>query len=302
MFANKKLGYFFLIMVGFMALSLVYSPVSQAQNWIALPPYNTLWPLWAPALSPIDPSSGLPTPIVNELTPNTILPVQPGLTWDPAAANPWLLYNTPLGMAYYDPVGGVNLWPPSYLLDPFGGPLPISLPLDYAYLPPTSSSWINTYVPLGNIAAWNYLMTIPGFTAPIGPLGPITTPPLPGVPYPPGYFLNPSALLPVAPPAVAPLPVPTVVAPLPVPTAITPLPVPTAIAPLPVPTVVAPTVLAPTAIAPLPAPTAIAPTVLAPTAVAPTAIILQLTAPTAVALPTTTVAPAVISGLLFPFI
>ncbi|MEW6380751.1 MAG: hypothetical protein AB1611_14240 [bacterium] len=261
---------------------------------------------------------------MTELTPATVLPVQPGLTWDPAAANPWLLYNTPLGMAYYDPIGGVNLWPPSNFLDASGSPLPIGLPLDYAFLPPTPASWINTNVPLGNAYAWLYLMSIPGFIPPIapviGPLGFTGVPGITGIPgvptAPPGFFLPPSALL----PGVAPLPVPTAVAPLPVPTAVAPLPVPTAVAPLPVTTAIAPlpvpTVIAPTALAPLPVPTVVAPTALAPTAlaplpvptvvaptvVAPTAVILQLTAPTAVVLPATTVVPAAISGLLFPFI
>ncbi|MEW5801201.1 MAG: hypothetical protein AB1847_03755 [bacterium] len=273
MFAQKKLAYVFFILVSLVALSLVYSPISQAQNWAALPPYNTLWPLWAPALSPVDAVSGLPVPIVSELTHSTVLPVQPGLTWDPAAENPWLLYNTPLGMAYFDPIGGVNMWPPSYLLDTAGSPLPLTLPLDYGYLPPTASSWLTTNVPLGNISALAFLMTIP---AP----GPIFTPPAWGPIVPPtfgGLFLAPSAFFPVAPPAVAPLPVPTAIAPLPVPTAIAPLPVPTVITALPAPTALTPLPV-PTAIAPLPVPTIVAPSALVPTAiVAPTVL-----APTAV--------------------
>ncbi len=128
--------------------SLVYA---QVINWVALPPYETLWPLWSPALSPIDPVSGDPTPIVTNLSKNTVLPCQPGLTWDPAWQNPWLLYNTPAGMLFYDPLYGINPWPPNYLVDPVTGlPLKIKLPSDYDYLPPTPSSWILTTVPIAN--------------------------------------------------------------------------------------------------------------------------------------------------------
>ena len=225
MFAKKNVAYIFFVLISLVALSLVYSPISQAQNWAAMPPYNTLWPLWAPALSPVNAITGLPTPIVSELIPSTVLPVQPGLTWDPAAANPWLLYNSPLGMTYYDPIGGVNLWPPSYLRDISGSPLPLTLPLNYGYLPPTPNSWLSATIPLGNIAAFQYLMSLglgPIFPTPV--IGPIAPPTFGGL------FLAPSAFFPIAPPAVAPLPIPTV------------------IAPLPIPTVVAPTALVPTAV------------------------------------------------------
>jgi len=69
---------------------------------------------------------------------------KPGLTWDPNLDYPWLLYNTPLGMTYYDPLFGINLWPPAYLLDPFGGPLPIDLSLikGWSLLKPTSTAWL----------------------------------------------------------------------------------------------------------------------------------------------------------------
>ncbi|MEW6382128.1 MAG: hypothetical protein AB1611_21340, partial [bacterium] len=66
-----------------MGLVLISSSMVQAANWINLPPYNTLWPLWSPPLSPTNPLTGLPTPIVSNLKPSTVLPVQPGLTWDP---------------------------------------------------------------------------------------------------------------------------------------------------------------------------------------------------------------------------
>ncbi|MGA1874455.1 MAG: hypothetical protein ACMUIA_02485 [bacterium] len=164
------------IFVGLVTLSFIYSPTIQAQNWMALPPYNTLWPLWSPALSPVNPATGLPTPVVTQLTPNTVLPVEPGLTWDPSAANPWLLYNTPVGMAYYDPLFGVNLWPPTYLIDTSGFPSPLALPSGYELLPPTTTSWLTSTLPAGNAAILDYLFTI----------GTVSVPPV---------FLAPSALI-----------------------------------------------------------------------------------------------------------
>lgn len=142
----------FLIFI-FLIIIVMYEKTSEAQNWQALPPYNTLWPLWSPALSPIDIDTGLPTPIVTSLTPSTILPIQPGLTWHPSLGYPWLLYNTPLGMAYYDPYKGINLWPASFLINVITG-LPIELTLadDYAYLagPPFLTSWLISNVPGAN--------------------------------------------------------------------------------------------------------------------------------------------------------
>jgi len=148
------------------AVFFVYIPHSQAVvdlYWAAMPPYNTLWPLWSPALSPINPLTDLPTPIVGNLNPSTVLPVQPGLTWDPNLDYPWLLYNTPFGMAYYDPYTGVNSWPPSYLRDNFLGlPLPINLkPFNQFWLlSPTATSWLNPIVPIANNA---YIASYPAY-------------------------------------------------------------------------------------------------------------------------------------------
>ncbi len=253
MFNNKKLTIIFLSVVILTALFLIYSPIAQAQNWAALPPYNTLWPLWSPTYAPIDAVTGLPVPIINELTPNTILPVQPGLTWDPSDPNPWLLYNTPLGMAYYEPLGGVNLWPPSSFLGAGGAALPIGLPTDYGYLPATDPAWLQTNVPTGNIAAYFYLKSLFSLGLGTGPAVLPTTfiPSFAGIPL----FSGASALIPPASallPYIPPLPIipPTIIAPLPI-TAIAPLPI-TAIAP-PI-TAIAPpiTAIAPpiTAIAP----------------------------------------------------
>ena len=155
-------------MIIMMALGLIFSPLAMCQNWTALPPYNTLWPLWSPVLSPVDPVTGLGSPIVTSLTRDTILPVQPGLTWNPSRAYPWLLYNTPLGMFYFDEIFGLNAWPPLGLLAPkIGIPLQIPLPTDFATLAPTDSTWILDTVPIANdlyAAAYPYyafLATLP---------------------------------------------------------------------------------------------------------------------------------------------
>ena len=140
-----------LILIICLTFSLVFSSMAICQYWVAMPPYNTLWPLWSQVLSPMNPTTGLPTPIVSSLEPSTVLPVQPALTWNPALPYPWLLYNTPLGMIYYDVMFGINTWPHSSLTNPMtGGPLPISLPLNYAGLPPTDSTWILNTIPLAN--------------------------------------------------------------------------------------------------------------------------------------------------------
>ncbi|MCL6584356.1 MAG: hypothetical protein K6U11_12050 [bacterium] len=125
--------------------------ISPGDTWVALPPYNTLWPLWSPPLSPVSSLTGLPQPIVTSLTPATVLPVQPGLTWDPSLGYPWLLYNTPLGLAYFDPLAGVNLWPPRILINTITGtPITLTLPAGYTTLPPTSSLWLFSNVPAAN--------------------------------------------------------------------------------------------------------------------------------------------------------
>ncbi|MGA1869329.1 MAG: hypothetical protein ACMUJM_12385 [bacterium] len=212
---------------------LILSPVIHAQNWVELPPYNTLWPLWSPALSPVDDVTGLPTPLVSSLAASTQLPVTPGLTWDPSMPYPWLLYNTFSGLAYFDPLAGINLWPAPSLLDNAGLPAPIGLPADYANLPPTDATWLVDNVFTANLYYRLYFPSVP-FTPPTGPtagavntvLASLLTPldilgPTLGVP---------SVLAPVVPP-------PPTIAPTPI------LPPPT----LPIPTVPVPTLVAPTA-------------------------------------------------------
>ena len=112
--------------------------------WTNLAPYNLLWPLWSPPLSPLDPLTKLPTPLVSTLDRNTVLPIQPALVWDNVAfpkGPVWLLYNTPAslggGLLYWTSLYGLNPFPPNYLLTPGGYPIPNTLAADFSYLLPT---------------------------------------------------------------------------------------------------------------------------------------------------------------------
>ncbi|MEW5802152.1 MAG: hypothetical protein AB1847_08620 [bacterium] len=155
----------FLILFGFALSQAAYAQ----DNWVAMPPYNTLWPLWSPVLSPVDATTGLPTPIVTSLVPTTVLSVEPALTWDPGIEYPWLLYNTTYGMAYFDPLYGVNFWPPSSLLDSAGAALPLTLPTDYNLLPPTSTAWLQQNVLLANSY---FVQSYPSLLFSVAPLPP----------------------------------------------------------------------------------------------------------------------------------
>jgi len=144
-----------LMMAILVAIGIIGTPLSQAQYWEALPPYNLLWPLWSPVLSPV-PATGMPVPVplVSSLDNTTILPVQPALVWDPAQMYPWLMYNIPSGfgggLAYFDAFYGLNPFPPPYLLDTAGAPLPIGLPVGFDALPPTDIAAFAPYVLFGN--------------------------------------------------------------------------------------------------------------------------------------------------------
>ena len=149
---NERKFLSFVIFVFLILLYLGLSSVAQAQYWAALPPYNTLWPLWSPALSPVDSGTGLAVPIVDSLSPDTILPVQPGLAWDPSWTYPWLLYNTPSGLGYFDQIYGFNAWPPQHLVNAAtGAAIPIFLKGPWANLPPTLIDWGQQYLPLANL-------------------------------------------------------------------------------------------------------------------------------------------------------
>lgn len=152
MFKNKR---YFCILIFTLALLFLCIHGVQAQYWQALPPYNLLWPLWSPLLSPPDPVTGVPTPILTELSKNTILPMQPVLAYDPywwtlagpasgwpmGFQPPWLFYNSPTGLLFFDTLYGLNPFPPDKYLDPVtGAPVPISLLAGYSLLETTPST------------------------------------------------------------------------------------------------------------------------------------------------------------------
>ncbi|MBN2372205.1 hypothetical protein JXL19_00250 [bacterium] len=142
----------------FMTLLLfICSNSVMAQNWQALPPYNLLWPLWSPALSPPNPATGVPTPLLSSVTKNTFLPIMPVLLWDPLLRDfPYILYNIPQpfggGMVFFDQYYGLNPWPPSYLIDSTTGlPSPITLPAGFAALSPTALDPFKDFVAIANL-------------------------------------------------------------------------------------------------------------------------------------------------------
>ena len=155
MLLEKKVLKGWIFCLTMVAILLIGFSLSKAQYWSAIPPYNLLWPLWSPALTPVDPITGISTPLITELTNNTILPAQPALVWDPAMPYPWLLYNIPSvlggGLTYFNPYYGLNPWPPSYLTNPLtGGPAPITLPLGFEALPPTEIDEFGAFFNAGN--------------------------------------------------------------------------------------------------------------------------------------------------------
>ncbi|MGA1844898.1 MAG: hypothetical protein ACMUIS_10095 [bacterium] len=111
--------------------------------------------------------TGIPTPIVTSLTPKTILPVQPALTWDPSIGYPWLLYNGTFGLAYWDQILGFHPWPPEHLFNPVTNqPIPLALSGNWQFLDPTPFLWGLRWVPFANAAYINY----PFAVSPIGTL------------------------------------------------------------------------------------------------------------------------------------
>lgn len=158
---KKRLLYFILISFITLISCLIIGSKIQAQLWQPLPPYNVLWPLFSPILSPPDPVTGLPTPLVSTLDANTWLPSwEPCFVWDPSLPFFHLLYSDLTGrLIYYDPIGliqgtsvtGFSYWPPSTYLDPLGAPIPITLPTNYADLVSFDPSlFLQTWVPITN--------------------------------------------------------------------------------------------------------------------------------------------------------
>ncbi|MGA1844827.1 MAG: hypothetical protein ACMUIS_09740 [bacterium] len=57
------------------------SAADVSATWTALPPYNVLWPLWSPALSPADAAGYIEPPLVMDpfLTPLMVVPGMNGI-------------------------------------------------------------------------------------------------------------------------------------------------------------------------------------------------------------------------------
>jgi len=165
-----KKKYFCLIIVLSIFLLCMASSHIFAQQWQALPPYNVLWPLWSPVLSPPDPVSGLPAPLLTTLTKDTVLPVEPALVWDSSLPFYYLLYNDinswgEPALTYFDPTWGIFnyyspffTWPPEYLTTIYDTtteyitiPNPIVLADGYQTLFTFDPiQWLNFWVPLVN--------------------------------------------------------------------------------------------------------------------------------------------------------
>ena len=152
-------------------LILFCSFVKGQDLWAPIPPYNVLWPLWSPALSPPD-ALGVPTPLITSLTSATILPVEPAIVWDPALPDFYVLYNGASGLQYYDLISPDYWtdppfvdWPPRYLLSVYPSyntyPNPIPLPPNYATLLLFDPiQWINSWVPVFNTEIQNLDPTV----------------------------------------------------------------------------------------------------------------------------------------------
>ena len=91
-----------------MPIAFLFYSLAQAQNWVIMPPYNLLWPLCSPTLSPINSVTGLPTPLGSSLTSPTALLVHPVLVWDLSEKKTWLVYNQPEGLLYFDMIYGFD--------------------------------------------------------------------------------------------------------------------------------------------------------------------------------------------------
>lgn len=161
MFKQKRYSFWSIISLLIIIVTIVFVGIPKTRSqiyWTNMPPYNLLWPLWSPALSPLDPVTKLPTPLVSSLDRNTVLPLQPALIWDNVAfpkGPVWLLYNTPAslggGLMYWTQLYGLNPFPPSYLLTPSGFPIPNILEEDFIYLLPTKTKKFASWVQVANL-------------------------------------------------------------------------------------------------------------------------------------------------------
>jgi hypothetical protein len=163
MLKGKK--YLIILLTFLIIAGLVISQTVIAQLWTNLPPYNILWPLWSPTLSPPDPVTGVPTPLISELSSSTILPVQPVLGMNPYTIEspmgdlfPYLFYNSAVGVQFFDLFYGLNPWPPPNFLDAAGAPVPLALPIGWSYLAVPTWRLSVEYQYLVDLANLNYLI------------------------------------------------------------------------------------------------------------------------------------------------
>jgi len=178
---KSKYSFYILIFVVIILVTFVLFPnPGTAQLWKPLPPYNVLWPLWSPILSPPNPLTGVPTPLVSTLNKDTYLPVQPAFVWDPSLPYYYMLYNyVPVDgglneLIFFDPTEGAfnpvysfKVWPPASLLKAvitttLAGttttisPAALALPANYASLVSFDPTlWLPFWIPLVNNAYQN---------------------------------------------------------------------------------------------------------------------------------------------------
>ena len=147
-----------LVLLVVLPVFVVFFMISSvsAQYWQAIPPYNMLWPLWSGVLSPEDPITGIPTPLVSSLTSTTQLPIAPVFVLDIGPDNisnvPYFLYNEPPllggGLIYYSQRYGFNPFPPPSFTTP-EGIVPNILPRDYEYIIP-GNGFLNFDIQVSN--------------------------------------------------------------------------------------------------------------------------------------------------------
>ncbi len=198
-----KSKYFIIIILLTYFTFCIFCYKAKAQLWEPIPPYNLLWPLWSPVLSPPDPVTGKPTPLIDYLYENTVLPVQPAFIWNPELPYFNILYNSPPSyvgdttlptLYYYEPTEAsllpstysstaFQVWPPTYLEEPVEVapdvfvdlPVAIDLPVGYETLINFDPiAWLNFSIPFLN-ALWQttyyinpYLLSAAIYILPIG--------------------------------------------------------------------------------------------------------------------------------------
>lgn len=134
---NKRKNLLLCLLILIISIIFFMNSSVSAQWWESIPPYNLLWPLFVPELSPVDALSGLPTPIVNTLQRDTVLPKWPVWVWNPNRSYPYFLFNGPWtsNLQFYDYYSGFHPFPdPTNVTIP-----PITLPANWPFAVPPFS-------------------------------------------------------------------------------------------------------------------------------------------------------------------